>query len=254
MHAGAGRSGRGAADTPRIGLHPGLHCSTAPGHNRAAEAVRRLLRRLCQPAWRGTPRARCVCQMRHRVCPLKSLYACMPPRACLPTQEPVCLYAYMYACTQSCCCTTSGQVIRSKSSTSIVDGGPPAAGPKLRELFSRCSGALTNTCSKPVCGLQAFVAAVVQHCEAAGLALGSQWRTPHRNSGDWTRFRKQVDTQRCALLSSSSSSSSRATTSSCSHMETLQSRPVRQPCRACLRLPTTLRPRRWCLQCSASLW
>lgn len=40
--------------------------------------------------------------------------------------------------------------------------------------------------------MQAFVKAVVEQCEALGLALGSQWRTPHRNSGDWTRFRNQV--------------------------------------------------------------
>lgn len=54
-------------------------------------------------------------------------------------------------------------------------------------------GALSDRCSNLVRCLQAFVRAVVQHCGAAGLALGSQWRTPHRNSGDWTRFRNQVE-------------------------------------------------------------
>lgn len=64
---------------------------------------------------------------------------------------------------------------------------------RSRHEHNGVKGALSDWCSKPVRCLQAFVRAVVQHCEAAGLALGSQWRTPQRNSGDWTRFRNQVD-------------------------------------------------------------
>lgn len=40
---------------------------------------------------------------------------------------------------------------------------------------------------------EAVVKAVVEYCQAAGLALGSQWRTAQRSSGDWARFRNKAD-------------------------------------------------------------